>query len=290
MPADPSPTVRRRRLGAELRRLRENAGLTAGQAAGEMDCHASKIGRIENGRSGVRLPDLRAMLDLYGVGDGPARDTLTALAREGRERGWWHLYAGILTPAASEYVSLEAAASTIRNFETVLVPGLLQTGEYTRAVVREGRPDESPEQTATRVRLRTERQLLLRRPGAPLLHAVVGEAALHVRVGGRDVMAEQIAHLLAVSDRPNVTLQVVPFTAGAHPGLDGPFVVLGFPEPHMREVVLVEGRVCGIHPEDDGPSGGHGAAFERIRTVALGPEGTREMLRGVLAGLRGPER
>lgn len=282
MPADHSPTIRRRRLGTELRRLRERAGLTAEQVGKHLDCHASKVGRIENGRSGLRLPDLRGMLDLYGVDDEDTRRSLSDLAREGKKRGWWRMYEDVLTPSAAEFVSLEAAADSIRSFEPLLVPGLLQTEDYARTVIRSGRPDLDADDAEPRVRLRMERQATLRGPRPPHLWAVVGEAALRNQVGGASVMSEQIQHLLTVSERPDVTVQVMPFTVGAHPGIGGPFVVLGFPGQDEPEVILVEATASSHLLESEEQVSHYRSVFDHIHAAALGPEQSQEMLRRTL--------
>ncbi|MET9750890.1 helix-turn-helix transcriptional regulator [Streptomyces syringium] len=290
VPADHSPTVRRRRLGAELRRLREQAGLTAEQVGEHLTCHASKVGRIENGRSGVRILDLRTMLDLYEVGDSRVREALTALAKEGKKRGWWQQYSDVLSTAAAEYVSLEAAASHIKDFQPILVPGLLQTEDYVQALMDGGRPDDTPDQISMRVRLRMERQSILSGEAPPLLWAVVGEAALRNQVGGPATMRHQIKALLEVSDKPNVTLQILPFTAGAHPGVDGAFTVLSMPEQDEQEVILVEAMTSSLYLETEQQVSRYKFAFNHIRAAAASPSQSRDLLRRALDDYRDSRR
>jgi transcriptional regulator with XRE-family HTH domain len=281
MAADQSPTVRRRRLGAELRTLREQAKLTAEQAGEHLSCHASKIGRIENGRSGVRSLDLRELLNLYGVTDAKRREALAAL-KEGRKRGWWHEYSDVLTAEAAEYVSLEASASDIKDFEPILIPGLLQTEDYVQALMAGGRPDSSPADIEMRVRLRKERQSVLAGDHPVRLWAVIGEAALHNQVGSPAIMRAQIGHLLEVTTQPNVTVQALPFTVGAHPGVNGAFAVLAFPEPDEQDVILVDAMTSSLYLESERQVSRYKFAFNRIRAAAMSPSRTRELLHSAL--------
>lgn len=220
------PTVRRRRLASELRRLRERAELTIDEVGEKLECSASKISRIETGHVGVTPRDARDMLELYGV-RGDEQEALVQLAREARKRGWWHAYNEVFTGA---FVGLEADASSLRAFQALLVPGLLQTERYARAVIHAMRPDAADAEIERRVAARMTRQRLLSDPSPPEYWAVVDEAVLRRVVGGAEVMAEQLGRLADVAQLPHVTIQVVPFGAGAHPGMEGPFLILGFPE------------------------------------------------------------
>ncbi len=282
MPADQSPTVRRRRLGAELRRLREEAELTAEQVGVHLSCHASKIGRIENGRSGVRPLDLKAMFDLYGVANQKARDQLADLAKEGKKRGWWHVYSDVLAPTTAEYISLEAAASQVRSYEPILIPGLLQTEDYVRGLMRGGRVGSPTEDIEKRVRLRMERQARFTTEAPQHLWVVIGEAALRNRVGGTAVMREQLQRLVLACDQPNVTLQVLPFEVGAHPGVEGAFVVLSFPEQDQQDVILMEAMTSMLYLETEQQVSRYKFAFNHIRAAALAPQQSQEFLQGVL--------
>lgn len=283
MPADQSPTVRRRRLGAELRRLREGARLTAEQVGEELSCHASKIGRIENGRSGVRLLDLKAMLDLYGVTDRTTRDQLIGLAKEGKKRGWWHVYNDVLSPTTAEYLSLEAAAGQIKSYEPILVPGLLQTEGYVRGLMAGGRVDASGDEIDKRVQLRMERQARFMAEEPQDLWVVIGEGALRSRVGGAEVMREQLQRLIRASDQPHVTLQVMPFEVGAHPGIEGAFSVLSFPERDQQDVILVEAMTSTLYLETEQQVSRYKFAFNHIRAAALAPQQSLAFLQRVLS-------
>src|SRR5437764_9696656 len=220
-----SPTIRRRRLASELRRLREAAELTIDEVGEKLECSASKISRIETGHVGVTPRDVRDMLELYGM-TGDEREALVQLAREARRQGWWHAYKEVFT---GTFVGLEADASSLRAFQPLLVPGLLQTETYARAVIRAMRPDADESEIQRRVAARTARQELLIEENPPAFWAVIDEAVLHRVVGGPDVMAHQTRRLAEAAQMPHVTIQVVPFGAGAHPGMEGPFLVLGFP-------------------------------------------------------------
>ena len=282
MPADQSPTVRRRRLGGELRRLREEAGFTAEQVGVHLSCHASKIGRIENGRSGVRPLDLKAMFDLYRIKEPKVREQLAGLAREGKKRGWWHVYSDVLVPTTAEYISLEASASHIRSYQPLLIPGLLQTENYVRGLMRGGRVDSSSEEIEKRVQLRMERQVRFTTEGPPHLWVVVGEAALRNQVGGVSVMREQVQRLLTASDQSNVTLQVLPFEVGAHPGIEGAFLVLSFPEQDEQDVILIEAMTSTLYLETEQQVSRYKFAFNHLRAAALAPQQTQDFLQRVI--------
>jgi len=263
-----SPTVRRRRLGYELRRLREKAGLTIEDVAGRMDCSASKISRIETGHSGVTPRDVRTLLDIYEV-VGPEGDELVQIARDARQKGWWHPYSNVLTSA---FVGLEAEASAIRAYEQQVVPGLLQTAEYARAMLRAARPDIDDDEVDRRVHVRMRRQSLLGKEHPADLWAVLDEAVLSRPVGGDAVMRGQLAALVEAADRPNVTLQVLPFEVGAHAGMDGTFTILSFPNPADPPVVFAENATGGLFIEKSEELRKYEAIFEHIRATALPPE------------------
>jgi len=263
-----SPTVRRRRLGHELRRLRERAGLTIDDVAAQMVCSASKISRIETGHSGVTPRDVRHLLDIYGVA-GPEGDELVQIARDARQKGWWHPYSSVLTSA---YVGLEAEAATIRAYEQQVVPGLLQTAEYARAMLRAARPDIGADEVERRVHVRMRRQSLLEREHPIDLWAVLDEAVLSRPVGGDTVMRRQLTALAAAADRPGVTLQVLPFEAGAHAGMDGTFTILSFPNPADPPVVFAENATGGLFIEKHEELRKYEFIFQRIRATALPPE------------------
>ena len=233
------PTVQRLVLGSQLHRLRESRGITAEQAAEAIRGSHSKISRIEHGRVGFKARDVADLLTLYGVTDAEERAALLNLAKEANARGWWHAYSDILPLWAESYVGLEASASVIRTYQIQLIPGLLQTEGYARALIRQGSA-ATEEEIARRGELRASRQEILRRPDAPQLWVVVDEGALRRPVGSREVVREQHAYLAEVTEHPAVTLQILPFSAGAHSAMGGPFTILRFAEPDLADVVYIE--------------------------------------------------
>ena len=238
-PRSSGPTVQRLVLGGHLRRLREQAGMTTERAAASIRGSHSKISRMEHGRVGFKERDIADLLTLYGVVDGPEREALLNLAKEANTPGWWQAYSDILPHWVEPYFGLEAAASFIREFELQFVPGILQIEEYARAVIRLGNlPSE--DEVVRRVQARISRQEILRRPDPPRVWAVVDEGALRRHIGGRDVMRAQLRHLIEMCDHPNVTLQILPFSAGAHRAMGGPFTILRYTEPDLRDVVYIE--------------------------------------------------
>jgi transcriptional regulator with XRE-family HTH domain len=263
-----SPTVGRRRLGLELRRLREAAGATIDMVADRLECSASKISRIETGHTGATPRDVRDMLTVYGVG-GRAADDLVQVAREARQKGWWHLYGAVLTGA---YVGLEAAASAIRSYEAQVVPGLLQTEEYARTLIRNGRPGMPAADAERRVHVRMARQSLLVQDDPLDLWVVLDETVFHRLVGGATVMRVQLDRLLAAARMPNITIQVLPFSAGAHVAMEGSFAILGYDDPADPDVVFAENAAGGLFLEKDEELRQYHEIFDHLRAVALPPE------------------
>lgn len=271
--ASPS-TVLGRQLGDELRRLRESARLTTAGAAEALDCTKGKISRIENGRVTVRLPDLTAMLHAYGATDIQLRDRLTMLARKAnrrRRQGWWNQYGSMLADTYRDYIALEAMAGTIRTFQAQLVPGLLQTPEYTRAVTVASRQWQTADEIEQFVRVRLTRQERLIGDSPLHLWVVLSEAVLLQQVGGPEVMKPQLEHLLTVAERPNVTIQVLPFSRGAHASMFGPYVVLGFPEEAALDVVLADNPTGSVWLEREAEVARYRELFDAARTSALSP-------------------
>jgi transcriptional regulator with XRE-family HTH domain len=266
--ADHSPTVRRRRLGIELRRLREAADYTIEDVAKHLECSGSKVSRIETGKGMLRIRDVRDMLDLYGATDEAQRDPLLTMAREGQQKGWWTEY----EPSAGLeiYIGLEAEAAAIRHYHTHVVAGLLQTEDYARALLRAVRVSDPPEEIERLVALRMRRQSILYRAPQPLdLWAVVDEAVLRRPIGGKAVMQQQLLHLIELCELPNVTLQVLPFARGAHAGLDGSFVIIGFPDPTDADVVSVESPAGNIYLEKAEDLRRYTTRFDHLRAAAL---------------------
>jgi transcriptional regulator with XRE-family HTH domain len=233
------PTVKRLVLGGQLHRLRESRGISAEQAAEAIRGSHSKISRMEHGRVGFKQRDVSDLLTLYGVTDPEERAALLNLTREANTPGWWHAYSDVLPTWAESYVGLEAAASVIRTYEVQFVPGLLQTEEYARALIRLGSA-VSEDEIDRRAELRVGRQEVLGGPHSPQLWAVVDEGALRRPVGGREVARRQLQHLITMAEHPAVTLQILPFMAGPHAAMGGPFTILRFAEPDLHDVVYIE--------------------------------------------------
>jgi transcriptional regulator with XRE-family HTH domain len=269
-----SPTVRRRRLASELRRLREAARLTIEEVGEKLECSASKISRIETGHVGVTPRDVRDLLELYNVAPEQL-EGLVQLARDARKKGWWHSYNEVFTGA---FVGLEADASSLRAFQGLLVPGLLQTEDYIRAVMRSIRPDWAEAEVERRVGARMERQRLLTEPDPPNYWAIIDEAVLRRMVGGPDVMSAQLRRLCEISALPNVTLQVVPFEAGAHSSMEGPFLILGFPEQADPDVVYVDITNGGVYLEEQSDVQRYTLMFDHLRASALSPDDSMQMV------------
>jgi transcriptional regulator with XRE-family HTH domain len=265
-----SPTVRRRRLASELRRLREAAGLTIDEVGEKLECSASKISRIETGHVGVTPRDVRDMLELYAL-DEDQREALVQLAREARKKGWWQAYNEVFT---GSFVGLESDASSLRAYQALLIPGLLQTDDYTRAVHRAIRPDAGEDEIERRVAARSARQKLLDDAQPPEYWAIIDEAVLHRAVGGPEIMRAQLHRLLEAAELPHVTLQVVPYSAGAHAGMEGPFLILGFPEQADPDVVYVETTTTGSYLEEPADVYRYTLMFDHLRASAMKPADT----------------
>jgi transcriptional regulator with XRE-family HTH domain len=278
------PTVRRRRLGAELRRLREASSLKLEEVADQLGLAASTLSRIETGKAPTKTTYLTSMLGMYGVDDPAARQVLIDMAREGHRKGWWSSYDDVLPSGFDIYVGLEAEASGLRSFETV-VHGLLQTRDYAMAVLREIRPKDTDEQIARMVDLRMERQRLLDQDPPLDLWLILGEGAIRRNIGGIKVMRPQLEHLIRASRRPNVTLQILSFEAGAHAGLVGPFSILEFPEPDDADVVYTDSVGGMIYLEKDREVRACAEVFDRMRAAALSPAVSVELIQKVLAEL-----
>jgi transcriptional regulator with XRE-family HTH domain len=227
-------------VGVQLRRLRTEQGISREQAGAAIRASEWKIHRLENGQVSFKERDLVDLLRLYDVTDPEQTTALLTLAREANEAGWWVQYSDVLPQWFRAYVDLEAAAMLIRTYQAQLVPGLLQTEEYTRAVIHGAQLDDSPEEAERRVALRIGRQTLLTRPDAPMLWAVVDESALRRPVGGPKVMRALLEWLIEVSRMPRVVLQILPFNAGAHPAMVGAFSILRFAGRELPDVVYVE--------------------------------------------------
>jgi transcriptional regulator with XRE-family HTH domain len=268
---DQNPTLRSRRLALELLRRREAAGLTREEIARQLEWSTSTIFRIETGRSRPQPGNVRVLLDLYGV-TGPERDGLIQLARDARKPGWWHSFRDVLPNPYEVYIGLEAGAASIRNFEPTVIPGLLQTEEYARKMIRNGPHELDQDNVERRVEVRIARQRILTRDNRPRLWAVIDESVIRRIVGGPDVMRGQLRHLAEAAEQGRTTLQIVPFRAGAHAGTTGAFVILDFPDPTDPEVVYVETLAGDIYLEDRADVNRYTIAFDRLLAAALPPD------------------
>jgi transcriptional regulator with XRE-family HTH domain len=271
------PTVQRLVLGSQLHRLRESRGITAEQAAEAIRGSHSKISRMENGRTGFKQRDVADLLTLYGVAGPEERAALLSLAREASTPGWWHAYSDIVPAWAQPYVGLEAAASVIRTYQIQIIPGLLQTDAYARALIRQGAA-ATDQEIARRGELRASRQEILRRPDAPQLWAVIDEAALRRPVGSPEIVREQLQHLIEVAAHPAVTLQVMPFSAGAHPAMGGPFTILRFAEPDLADVVYIEQLTSALYLDKPAEADSYLEVMDRLCLQARPAAGTISML------------
>lgn len=277
-----SPTVRRRRLGRELRRLREEAGLKLGKVASVLECSPSTVSRIENGQVGnIKPRNLRELLELYVVGDDQ-QEKLLRLAYQARAKDWWEAYGDV----ADEYVSVEAGAATIRSYEALLVPGLLQTEEYARAVIRKVLPDAPDDAIEKRVELRMARQSHLFDDDPVRLWVVVEEAVLHKLTGGRSVMRDQLHRLVLAAEQPTVTLQVLPLSVGEYPEVEGSFTILGFADPDDPPVVNLEQSDSFFYLETAEAVDRYMKAFERLQAAAREPPESSALLAGLWEGYR----
>ncbi|MGA4857303.1 helix-turn-helix domain-containing protein [Streptomyces koyangensis] len=274
--------VRRILLGSQLRRLREGRGITREAAGYSIRASESKISRMELGRVSFKARDVEDLLTLYGVADGAERAALLDLAREANVAGWWHSYSDVLPGWFQTYVGLEGAASLIRVYEVQFVHGLLQTEAYAHAVVERGMPGASAAEIDRRVALRLERQKLLVSERAPGFHVVLDEAALRRPYGDRAVMREQLGHLIEISERPNVTLQVMPFSFGGHAGESGAFALLSFPESDLSDVVYLEQLTSALYLDKREEVAQYEKAMERLQRDSPDPDRTRDLLRGLV--------
>jgi transcriptional regulator with XRE-family HTH domain len=284
MPAERGPTVRRRRLAAELRRLRERAEMTLEQAASQVEWSVAKLSRVETARVGINLADLRYLLKIYDVTDERVEE-LVSLARRARMRGWWESYADTLPSDYASYIGLESEAASLRCFDALTLNGLLQTTDYAREVIRASLMALSPPgEVERRVEVRTTRQRVLNRELNPLrLWTVIDEAVLRRLVGSVHVMKAQGDRLLELAALPNVTVQVLPTGVGAHPATTGTFSILEFPEPQDADVVYLETLTANIFVEDDAQAYRYALAFDHLRAMALGPEESKAFIAALSA-------
>jgi transcriptional regulator with XRE-family HTH domain len=272
------PTVRRRRLGTELRKLRESNGYKLEEVAAQLGVAPSTLSRIETGKAPTKSAYLNQMLEMYGVLEQSQRQVLVDMAREGHRKGWWAAYDDVLPSGFDIYVGLEAETAAVRSYEISVVPGLLQTPGYARAVLREMFPRHAAEQIDRLVALRMERQRRLEDDPPLELWAILDEAVVRRPVGGREVMRGQLERLLDMAMRPEITVQVLPFDCGAHAGHMGPFSILEFPNRTDSEVAYVESVAGYLYLEKDRDVRARVEAFDRLRAAALAPAASIELI------------
>jgi transcriptional regulator with XRE-family HTH domain len=272
-----SPTVLRILVGAYLRRLRESKRISMDEAGYVIRGSHSKISRLEAGRVSFKTRDIADLLTLYGVTDERERETLLTLAMRANALGWWRDYADVVPGWFDAFVGLEDAASQIRAYEVQYIPGLLQTEDYTRAVIMLAY--SNPQEIRRRVALRKARQAVLDRPDPPSVATVLDEALLRRPIGGSRAMREQLTHLIEMSKRPNVTIQVMPFQAGGHAETGGSFSLLHFAEHDLPDVVYLEQLSNAHYLDKPDVVADYAAAMDRLSAEALNPADTRDLLR-----------
>ncbi|MEU6820448.1 helix-turn-helix transcriptional regulator [Streptomyces atriruber] len=276
MASNVNPTVRRRRLGQELRRLRELKGMTAEEVAERLLVSQSKISRLENGRRSISQRDVRDLCGVYEVEDHRVVDSLMQMAKDSRQQGWWHSFGDI---PYSVYIGLETDAASLRVYDPQVVPGLLQTRAYAEALITGALPETTPTDIEKRVQVRMRRQDRISAPDVPLrLWTVLDESALRRVVGSRHLMRDQLEHLVEQSQLPHVTVQVIPFEMGAHPGLNGQYAILEFPDAADSSVVYIEGVTSDLYLEKANDVQQYSVMYEHLRAQALNVEQSRQLI------------
>ncbi|GHB41991.1 transcriptional regulator [Streptomyces xanthochromogenes] len=276
MASNVNPTVRRRRLGQELRRLRELKGMTAEEVAERLLVSQSKISRLENGRRSISQRDVRDLCGVYEVEDHRIVDSLMQMAKDSRQQGWWHAFGDI---PYSVYIGLEPDAASLRVYDPQVVPGLLQTRQYAESLIAGALPETAPTDVEKRVNVRLRRQERVKATENPLrLWVVIDEAALRRRVGDKQLMIDQLEFLIDQSQLPHVTVQVLPFSMGAHPGINGQYAILEFPDASDSSVVYIEGVTSDLYLEKANDVQKYSVMYEHLRAQALNVDQTREFI------------
>lgn len=278
MVAAQSPTVRRRELAARLRALRRDAGRSVDEVAQHLLCSPAKISRIETAQRSASPRDVRDLCDYYGVTDAHQRDQLMELAQLAKQRAWWQGFEEV-NQTYQTLIGLEAEAVSVRAYESILVPGLLQTADYARAVIEAGQPDLSADSISRLVEVRQNRQAILTGNQPPSFWAILDEGVAHRLVGGSQVMAEQLRQLVRFSQLPHVTVQLVSFEAGAHAGMTTHFVVLEFAQREVEDVVYIEGLTGALYLDRDEELARHRRTFDYLRATAASPAASAARLR-----------
>ncbi|WP_187438354.1 helix-turn-helix domain-containing protein [Actinomadura decatromicini] len=274
------PTMRSRKLGAMLRELRESRGLTLQKAARLLNRTPSSLSKLETGKRGIRRPALEHMLDRYELTDTDQRNALYELARDSKKKGWWLRYEGKISPSMLDYISLEAEATSMRSFQLHLIPGLMQTEDYARAVIECGFFQGFTPDVDGLAEIRMRRQKILADPDPPHLWAIASEAALRQQFGGRAVMLRQLKRLIELSILQNVTLQVLPFAVGGHAGLNGSFTTVRTDD---LSIVLVENLTTGWYLEQQDDIRRHEIVFDHLSGVALSPSDSRAYIEQLMS-------
>jgi transcriptional regulator with XRE-family HTH domain len=264
-------------LAAELRSLRASSGLTRDEVVERTGINVATMYRIEHARVRPQTRTLRTLLDLYGV-EKEQQAELVGLLRDARERGWLHAYQSELPEQYMNFIGFEGEAESTWDYESLLIPGLLQTEDYARAVIRGGFPTASRDEIERRVEVRIERQEVLRNESPLKLWGIVDEAALRRQVGGRTVMRAQLRHLLEASELPHITFQVIPFDVGAHTGMPGSFIVLQFADEAIPDVIYIDSMAGELFLEEEGDVRRYKLTFEHLRAVAVSPDASRSLV------------
>lgn len=276
-----SSTVRRILLGSLLRRLREQKNISMREAGYHIRATESKISRLETGKVSFKERDVEDLLTFYGVTENKEREQVLDLVREANTLGWWHSFGEVLPSWFEAYVGLESAASVVRSYEVQFIPGLLQSPEYVDAVVSANRTQSAAE-VKRRIELRRRRQAALERPDAPILWVVLDEASLRRPIGGNEVMKSQIRYLIEQAERPNVTIQLLPYAVGAHAAEGGAFTLLRFAEADLPDVVYLEHLTGAQYIERPEDVEQYARAMDRISVDALHPDTTLKALKDLL--------
>ncbi|MDX3386804.1 helix-turn-helix transcriptional regulator [Streptomyces niveiscabiei] len=285
MPINTNPTLRQRRLARTLRELRSAAQLTHSDAAKVLGSAESKVGRIENAQSGIRLPDLRALLDAYNVTDPTERAAIEKLSREAKQKGWWSRYANVVDPAYASYAAVEWDASGLYNVETNLVPGLLQTPDYTEALIKLQAPEATEEEIKAGVEVRRERKSILTRDNPLQLWVIIAENALYHPVGDPDVMRVQLESLVESSRKQNIELQILPREDPMNACLFGPFVIMSFPTSAETDVVYSESPTSTLFFEEAEDVETYTTLFRRLNVAAANVSKSRALIQDALRQL-----
>jgi transcriptional regulator with XRE-family HTH domain len=279
------PTVRLRRLAAELRRLRSESELTREDVTARTGINEATLYRIETARVRPQRRTLIALLDLYQLQDSQRGEVL-ALSQRADEQGWLRPYHSELPEEYTAYISFETEAWEVRNYESLFIPGLLQTEDYARAVIRGTLPMAGSEAVEQRVQARVERKAVLAKSDPLRLWAIMDEAALRRMVGGPMVMREQLKHLERVSVEPHVTLQVIPFSVGAHAGMPGSFVLMGFADAEDPEIVYLDSMAGDLFLEAEIDVRRYGVMFDNLRAQVLSPDGTMSLITTLISEMQ----